>query len=70
MKKIDIDNCFELGFAFGVIAGAIVASMMIYCNSSVIKDKTGEITIKPNEVYYRLTLATDEQILKYEKGEK
>ena len=66
-------NCgdsFVAGFLIGLVIGVSGFVLTIGNRTYSVWDDTGEIVIKANKEYYKLTKANDEEIIKYIKENK
>ena len=66
-------NCgdnFVAGLFIGVFVAVLGFILTIGNKAYSVWDDTGEIVIKANKEYYKLTKATDEEIIKYIKENK
>ena len=66
-------NCgdsFVTGFVIGFVIAASGFVLTIGSRTYSVWDDTGEIVIKANKEYYKLTKANDEEIIKYIKENK
>lgn len=66
----DAGDAFVVGGFLGCVLTFIFIVFIVFGGAYNVYDTTGEIIIKPNKEYYKLTKATDEEILKYIKENK